>query len=131
MPVTVTVPCATMVPGLPLDRSITVALGALNVVELVTSTPFKVAVKVMVLPAGCSDKLMVDAGTEVITRVCVPTVTLAVPLIPLYVAVTVTPVVVFFIPVTTPVELRVMNVWLVSELVHVASPVRFFVVPSS
>ena len=132
VPVIVAVPWApTIVPELPLDMLMIVLAFELNVVELVTSVPFKVAVKVMAVPAGSTARLMGEAGTEVIVRVCAPTLTLAVPLMPLYVAVTVIAVVVFLMPVTTPVELRFTNVGgLVSELVQVASPVRFFVVPS-
>jgi len=132
VPVIVAVPWApTIVPELPLDMLMIVLAFELNVVELVTSVPFKVAVKVMAVPAGSTARLMGEAGTEVIVRVCAPTLTLAVPLMPLYVAVTVIAVVVFLMPVTTPVELRFTNVGgLVSELVQVTSPVRFFVVPS-
>jgi len=66
---------------------------------------------------------------QVIVMVC-PTVTVAVPLKLLNVAVIVTGLVVFCTALTRPVLLRVTNVCVVSELSQTAEPVTSLVVPS-
>jgi hypothetical protein len=110
----------------------TEVLLELKDVELVTSVPFKVAVKVMVLLPPKVARLIGDEGVDVMLSVCCvcPTVTVSVPLIVPLVAVMVTPVVpVLAIPLTNPVELTLT--WVASELVQVAELVKFFVLPSS
>ena len=109
----------------------TEGLFELNDVELVTSVPFKVALKVMVVLPPKVAKLIGDEGLDVILSVCCvcPTVTVSVPLMVPLVAVMVTPVVVLAIPFTKPVELTVT--WVASEVVQVAELVTFFVLPSS
>jgi hypothetical protein len=107
-------------------------LFELNEVELVTSVPFKVALKVMVVLPPKVAKLIGDEGLDVILSVCCvcPTVTASVPLTVPLVAVMVTPVVpVVAIPFTNPVELTLT--WVASELLQVAELVTFFVLPSS
>ena len=101
-------------------------------VELVTSVPLNVAVKLMVVFPPSVARLIGDEGLEVMVSDCCvcPTVTVSVPLMVPLVAVMVTPVVpVLAIPFTSPVELTVTFV--ASELLHVAELVRFLVLPSS
>jgi hypothetical protein len=133
VPVIVALPTPpTIVAMLPEGWLMTDGLFELNDVELVTSVPFKVALKVMVVLPPKVARLMGDEGLDVILSVCCvcPTVTVSVPLIVPLVAVMVTPVVlVLAIPFTSPVELTVT--WVASELVQVAELVKFFVLPSS
>jgi hypothetical protein len=101
-------------------------------VEPVTSVPFRVAVKLMVVFPPSEARLIGDEGLEVIVSDCCvcPTVTVSVPLMVPLVAVMVTPVVpVLAMPLISPVELTVICV--VSELLQVAEEVRFLVLPSS
>ncbi len=92
----------------------TEVLLEVNVVELVTSVPFSVALKVMVVLVPIAAKLIGEDGLEVRVRLCCvcPTVTVVdpciAPLVPVLVAVIVTPVLpVAAIPLTRPVELTV------------------------
>jgi hypothetical protein len=101
-----------------------------NVVELVTFDPFCVAVKLIAVPPGSMAKLMFVPRDEVTVSVDAPTVTVALPLKPLYVAVIVTVLVVACSPFTTPELLTVTNVPVVSELSQIAIPVTSFVLPS-
>jgi len=80
-PVMVVVPVACRVPVLPVVIAMTEGLLEVNVVEFVTSVPFRVALKVTVAPAPpAPDKLIVDPRLELIVRVedC-PTVSVMVP----------------------------------------------------
>lgn len=122
----------TRVAVLPEGWLMTEVLLEVKDVEPVTSVPFRVAVKLIVLFPPSEARLIGDEGLEVMLRDCCvcPTVTVSVPLMVPLVAVMVTPVVpVFAIPLTNPVELTVT--WVASELVQVAEEVKFFVLPSS
>jgi len=128
--VMVALPTPTMVAVFPVGALITDVLLEVNVVELVTSEPFRVAVNVIVLLDPTIVRLMGELGLELSESVCVvcPTVTVSVPDTVPFVAVMVTPVV-LAMPFTRPVELTVTL--LASEVVQVEEVVRFFVLPSS
>src|SRR3954471_22127601 len=128
----VALPTPTTVAVFPDGALITDVLLEVNVVELLTSEPFRVAVKVMVVLEPTAARLIGELGLEPSESVCVvcPTVTVSVPCIVPFgaVAVIVTPVV-LAIPLIRPVELTVTFV--ASEVVQVEEVVRFFVLPSS
>jgi hypothetical protein len=81
VPVIVTVPVVPpTVPLLPLEMVIMLELLEVNVVELVLSVPFSVAVKVMAVPVGLVARLMVVPKLEVrLSEVDCPTVRLMDP----------------------------------------------------
>src|SRR5262249_54675700 len=116
-------------PGVTVDMVMTALLLEVKVVVLVTSVPPSVASSWIVPPTGKEARLKVVPLGDVTVKVCVPTLTLAVPEMPFFVAVMVTALDVLATPVTTPLLLTVACA--TSELLHVELPVSSAVLPSS